>query len=74
MQTRFLRIFVANLKIDAFYAFYPESFCDKNHAVRKVFVFSDSVDDVVDNAVDDEVDVVDDVLDDATNDVVDDVM
>ena len=24
-----LRIFVTNLKIDAFYAFYPESFCDK---------------------------------------------
>ena len=31
------------MKIDAFYAFYPESFCDKNHAIWKVFVFSDSV-------------------------------
>ena len=42
MQTHFLRVFVANLKIDAIYAFYPESFCDKNLAIRKVFVFSDS--------------------------------
>ena len=23
-------------------ALYPESFCDKNHAIRKVFAFSDS--------------------------------
>ena len=28
-----------NLKIDAIYAFYPESFCDKKLATRKVFVF-----------------------------------
>ena len=35
-------VFVANLKIDAIYVFYPESFCDKNLAVRKVFAFSDS--------------------------------
>ena len=35
--------FVANLKIDAIYAFYPESFCDKNLAIRKVFAFCDSV-------------------------------
>ena len=34
--------FYANLKIDAIYAFYPESFCDKNLAIRKVFNFSDS--------------------------------
>ena len=38
----FLRSFVANLKIDVIYAFYPESFCDKNLAIWKVFVFSDS--------------------------------
>ena len=35
--------FVANLKIDVIYAFYPESFCDKNLAIRKVFAFCDSV-------------------------------
>ena len=39
----FLHELVVNLKIDAIYAFYPESFCDKYHAIRKVFVFSDSV-------------------------------
>ena len=38
----FLHELVANLKIDAIYAFYPESFCDKNLAIRKVFAFSDS--------------------------------
>ena len=43
LQPYFLRIFVANLKIDAIYVFYPESFCDKNLALRKVFAFSDSV-------------------------------
>ena len=43
MQTHFLRVFVANLKNDAIYRFYPESFCDKNLAIRKVFAFSDSV-------------------------------
>ena len=43
LQTHFLRVFVANLKIDAIYAVYLESFCDKNLAIRKVFVFSDSV-------------------------------
>ena len=42
MQTHFLRICVANLKIDAIYVFYPESFCDKNLAIRKVFAFCDS--------------------------------
>ena len=42
MQTHFLRVFVANLKNDAIYAFYPESFCDNNLAIRKVFAFSDS--------------------------------
>ena len=30
------------MKIDAIYAFYPESSCNKNLAIRKVFVFSDS--------------------------------
>ena len=42
LQAHLLRAFVANLKIDAIYALYPESFCDKNLAVRKVFAFSDS--------------------------------
>ena len=35
-------VLVANLKIDAIYALYPESFCDKNLAIQKVFVFCDS--------------------------------
>ena len=39
LQAHLLRAFVANLKIDAIYALYPESFCDKNLAIRKVFVF-----------------------------------
>ena len=30
------------MKIDAIYAFYPESSCNKNLAIQKVFVFSDS--------------------------------
>ena len=34
--------FVANFKIDAIYALYPESFFDKNLAIRKVFAFCDS--------------------------------
>ena len=38
----FLGVFVANLKNDAIYGFYPESFCDKNLAIWKVFAFSDS--------------------------------
>ena len=42
MQTHFLRVFVANLKNDAIYGFYPESFCDINLAIQKVFAFSDS--------------------------------
>ena len=36
--------FVADLKIDAIYALYPESFCDTNLAIRKVFAFCDSDD------------------------------
>ena len=32
----------AYLEIDVIYAFYPESFCDKNLAIQKVFAFSDS--------------------------------
>ena len=39
MQTHFLYVSIANLNIDAIYAFYPESFCNKNLAIRKVFVF-----------------------------------
>ena len=42
LQAHLLRAFVANLIIDAIYALYLESFCDKNLAVRKVFAFSDS--------------------------------
>ena len=30
------------IKNDLIYAFYSESFCDKNLAIRKVFAFSDS--------------------------------
>ena len=37
LQTHLLRAFVANLKIDAIYTLYPESFCDKNLAIREVF-------------------------------------
>ena len=43
LQIHFLRVFVANLKNDAIYAFFPESFCDPNLAIWKVFAFSDSV-------------------------------
>ena len=43
LHAHLLRTFVANSKIDAIYVLYPESFCDKNLAVRKVFAFSDSV-------------------------------
>ena len=42
LQNHLLCAFVANLKIGAFYALYPESFCDKNLAIRKVFAFCDS--------------------------------
>ena len=42
LQNHLLRAFVANLKIDAIYALYPESFCNKNLAIRKVFAFCDS--------------------------------
>ena len=42
LQNHFLYAFVANLKIVAIYALYPESFCDKNLAIRKVFAFCDS--------------------------------
>ena len=42
LQTHLLWAFLANLKIDAIYALYPESFCDPNLAIRKVFAFSDS--------------------------------
>ena len=42
LQNHHLCAFVANLKIDAIYALYLESFCDKNLAIRKVFAFCDS--------------------------------
>ena len=42
LQNHLLYAFVANLKINAIYALYPESFCDKNLAIRKVFAFCDS--------------------------------
>ena len=42
LQAHLLRAFVANSKIDAIYALYPESLSDKYLAVRKVFAFSDS--------------------------------
>ena len=42
LQNHLLCAFVANLKMDAIYALYPESFCDKNLAIRKVFAFCDS--------------------------------
>ena len=42
LQTQLLSAFVANLKIDTIYALYPESFCNRNLAIRKVFTFSDS--------------------------------
>ena len=41
-QNHLLSAFVANLKMDVIYALYPESFCDKNLAIRKVFAFCDS--------------------------------
>ena len=41
LQNQLLCAFVANLKIDAIYALYPESFCDKNLAIRKVIAFCD---------------------------------
>ena len=39
LQNHLLCAFVANLKIDTIYALYPESFCDKNLAIRKLFAF-----------------------------------
>ena len=42
LQAHLLWAFVANSKIDAIYALYPESFCDKNLAIWKVFAFCDS--------------------------------
>ena len=42
LQKHLFCAFVANLKIDAIYVLYPESFCDKNLAIRKVFAFCDS--------------------------------
>ena len=46
LQNHLLCAFVANLKIGAIYALYPESFCDKNLAIRKVFAFCDSESDI----------------------------
>ena len=42
LANHLLCAFVANLKINAIYALYPESFCDENLAIRKVFAFCDS--------------------------------
>ena len=42
LQNHLLCAFVADLKIDAIYALHPESFCDKNLAIQKVFAFCDS--------------------------------
>ena len=42
LQAHLLLAFVANLKIGAIYALYPDSFCDNNLAARKVFALSDS--------------------------------
>ena len=42
LQAHLLCAFVANLKIDALYTLYPESFCGKNLAIQKVFAFCDS--------------------------------
>ena len=47
LQNHLLCAFVANLKIGGIYALYPESFCDKDLAIRKVFAFSDSGMDVI---------------------------
>ena len=47
LQNHLLCAFVANLKIGAIYALYLESFCDKNLAIRKVFAFCDSEEEVV---------------------------
>ena len=38
----FMRI-CREFEIGAIYALYPECFCDKNLAIRKVFAFCDSV-------------------------------
>ena len=46
LQTNLLCSFVANLKIDAICTLYPESFCEKNLAIRKVFAFSASGEDI----------------------------
>ena len=40
LQNHILCAFLANLKIDALYALYPESFCGKNLAFRNFFAFS----------------------------------
>ena len=45
LQNHLLCAFVVNLKIDALY---PESFCDKNLAIWKVFAFCDSAEVVED--------------------------
>ena len=42
LQTHLLCAFVADMKIDTIYALHPESFCNKNLAIRKVFAFCDS--------------------------------
>ena len=39
LQNHLLGAFVADLKIYAIYALYPESFCGKDLAIRKVLLF-----------------------------------
>ena len=46
IQNHILCAFVTDLKIDAIYTLYPESFCDKDLAIRKVFAFSASGEDI----------------------------
>ena len=42
LQNHLLCAFVGNLKIDALYTLYPESFCGKNLAIQKALAFCDS--------------------------------
>ena len=51
LQAHLLQAFVANSKIGAICVLYTESFRDKNLAVRKVFAFSDSGNDMDDNTM-----------------------
>ena len=48
LQNHLLCAFVQNLKIGAIYVLYPESFCDKNLAIRTAFAFCDSASKCID--------------------------